>query len=104
MLGLTTCGGDIGELELQHGPGSQPDKKVRVNVAFSKLRPCFSNALGQAIFVIAISTLPSTNALSGFGEGVASYRTGNYEDAFKEWSEAAQAGDVDAQYNLGCLY
>jgi uncharacterized protein len=35
---------------------------------------------------------------------VASYRAGNYTDAFKEWTEAAQQGDVDAQYNLGCLY
>lgn len=73
-------------------------------MAFSKLRPWFSNAFRQALFVIAISTLSSTVALSGFDEGVASYRIGNYEDAFKEWSEAAQRGDVDAQYNLGCLY
>jgi Sel1 repeat len=31
-------------------------------------------------------------------------RTGDYTDAFKQWTEAAQQGDVDAQYNLGCLY
>lgn len=43
-------------------------------------------------------------ALSGFDEGVADYRGGNYKDAFKEWSEAAQQGDADAQYDLGCLY
>jgi len=35
---------------------------------------------------------------------VASYRIGNYKDAFKEWNEAAQQGDADAQYNLGCMY
>lgn len=29
---------------------------------------------------------------------------GNYTGAFKAWTEAAQQGDVDAQYNLGCLY
>lgn len=29
---------------------------------------------------------------------------GNYAGAFKAWIEAAQQGDVDAQYNLGCLY
>ncbi len=46
----------------------------------------------------------STVAESGFDEGVASYRAGNYADAFKEWTAAAQQGDVDAQYNLGCLY
>jgi TPR repeat protein len=53
---------------------------------------------------LAILILSSTAALSGFDEGVADYRVGNYEDAFKEWSDAAQQGDVDAQYNLGCLY
>lgn len=77
---------------------------MRVNVAFSKLRRWLSNAVLQALFVVAISTFSSTAAVSGFDEGVASYRMGNYTDAFKEWTEAAQQGDVDAQYNLGCLY
>jgi uncharacterized protein len=53
---------------------------------------------------IVISTFSSTIALSGFDEGVVNYRVGNYKDAFKEWTEAAQQGDADAQYNLGCLY
>ena len=80
------------------------DNKVRANVAFSKLGPWFPDAFRQALFVIALSTFSSTVALSGFDEGVANYRIGSYKDAFKEWSEAAQQGDVDAQYNLGCLY
>lgn len=67
---------------------------------FRLRRPLFKIALQ----VIAISTLSSTAAMSGFDEGVASYRSGNYADAFKEWAKAAQQGDVDAQYNLGCLY
>ncbi len=73
-------------------------------MAFSKPKPGLSKAVLQALFVIAISTFSSTAAVSGFDEGVASYRVGNYADAFKEWSEAARHGDVDAQYNLGCLY
>ena len=52
----------------------------------------------------AISIFASTVALAGFDEGVATYRVGNYEEAFKEWTEAAEHGDADAQYNLGCLY
>ena len=80
------------------------DNKMRANVVFSKLRRRPSNAVMQTLFVIAISTFSSTSAISGFDEGVASYRTRNYADAFKEWTEAAQQGDVDAQYNLGCLY
>jgi TPR repeat protein len=75
-----------------------------VSEAFSNPRRWLSNAILQTLFVIAISTSWSTAAVSGFDEGVASYRTGNYADAFKEWTEAAQQGDVDAQYNLGCLY
>src|ERR1700747_1771839 len=54
--------------------------------------------------VFAFLAFSSTAALSGFDEGAAAYRAGNYQDAFKEWSVAAQQGDVDAQYNLGCLY
>jgi uncharacterized protein len=53
---------------------------------------------------LATLILSSTAALSGFDEGAADYRAGNYQDAFGEWSVAAQQGDVDAQYNLGCLY
>jgi uncharacterized protein len=54
--------------------------------------------------VFAFLVFSSTAALSGSDEGAAAYRAGNYQDAFKEWSVAAQQGDVDAEYNLGCLY
>ena len=73
------------------------------SVAFKPMRRAFIS-LPRLLIAVAISALSSTVALSGFDEGVASYRTGNYKEAFKEWSEAAQQGDVDAQYNLGCLY
>lgn len=53
---------------------------------------------------LAVLILSSTTALSGFDDGVSDYRSGNYSAAFKEWSDAAEQGDVDAQYNLGCLY
>lgn len=52
----------------------------------------------------ALLALSSTGALGAFDEGAAAYRAGNYQAAFKEWNTAAQQGDVDAQYNLGCLY
>jgi TPR repeat protein len=66
--------------------------------------PWFSTALPRALLAILISAFSSTMAFSGFDEGVADYRAGNYKDAFWEWNEAAQQGDADAQYNLGCLY
>lgn len=74
---------------------------MRLNAMFSRFRRWWSKS---ALFVMAISMLSSTAALCGFDEGVASYKAGNYTDAFKQWVEAAQHGDVDAQYNLGCLY
>jgi len=63
-----------------------------------------SIAFPRTLFGDRNSTFSSTIVLSGFDEGVANYRAGNYKDAFKEWTEAAQQGDADAQYNLGCLY
>lgn len=88
----------------QNGSRFAADNKMGVNVALSKLKRCPSNAVLRALFAIALATVSSTAAVSGFDEGVASYRIGNYTEAFKEWNEAAQQGDVDAQYNLGCLY
>jgi TPR repeat protein len=79
-------------------------ENVRAKVGSCKRRPWVSTAFPRTLLAIVISTFSSTIALSGFDEGVADYRVGNYKDAFKEWTEAAQQGDVDAQYNLGCLY
>jgi TPR repeat protein len=58
----------------------------------------------RLLLPIAISAGSSTLAAGGFDEGVANYRAENYEGAFKEWTEAAEQGDADAQYNLGCLF
>lgn len=73
-------------------------------VTFSKFNRWLANVVLQVLLVATVSTFSPTAAVSGFDAGVASYRTGNYSLAFKEWAEAAQQGDVDAQYNLGCLY
>lgn len=54
--------------------------------------------------VFALLAISPTCSYGGFDEGAAAYRAGDYQAAFKEWSVAAQHGDVDAQYNLGCLY
>src|SRR6476620_11897216 len=64
----------------------------------------FSMRLPALRLMVALFAFKSTAALSDFDEGVVSYRTGNYAGAFKAWTEAARQGDVDAQYNLGCLY
>jgi uncharacterized protein len=69
---------------------------------FVRMWPRVSSS--RSLIAVAVSILSSTAALSGFDEGEASYWAGDYKAAFKEWSDAAQHGDVDAQYNLGCLY
>jgi uncharacterized protein len=57
----------------------------------------------RLLLPIALSAGASTLVAAGFDEGVANYRAGNYEAALKEWTESAEQGDADAQYNLGCL-
>jgi TPR repeat protein len=56
------------------------------------------------LMAVAVTAVSSTSAVSGFDEGVANYRIGNYDGAFREWTESAAQGDADAQYNLGCLF
>lgn len=58
----------------------------------------------RLLLPIVISAGSSTLAAAGFDEGVANYRAGNYEGALKEWTESAEQGDADAQFNLGCLF
>jgi TPR repeat protein len=82
--------------------GRQQDR-TRVGATVAGGSRSLSNAVA-ILFLIAISAFSSTTAESGFDEAVASYKAANYTDAFKEWSKAAQEGDIDAQYNLGCLY
>lgn len=96
-----------GSTKLQIGPeieaagnGRQDESK---RGAFSLGRK-LSRARLKALLAAAISTVSSTLALSGFDEGAASYRIGNYNGAFKEWAEAARQGNADAQYNLGCMF
>ncbi len=63
-----------------------------------------TSVLLRLLLPIALSAGASTLAAAGFDEGVANYRAGNYEGALKEWTESAEQGDADAQYNLGCLF
>lgn len=90
MTAISTCRAAAGSL--------------RAIIASSKPGPLLSLAFSRVLLLIAISTFWSTAARSGFDEGAANYSAGNYQEAFKEWTAAAEQGDADAQYNLGCLY
>ena len=43
-------------------------------------------------------------AFADFAAGLAAYDKHDYATAFKEWKPVAEAGDPEAQFNLGLLY
>jgi len=53
-----------------------------------------------ALFVCILSN----PALAGFDEGVAAFQSGNLELAAKEFRTAAEAGNSEAQFNVGLMY
>lgn len=57
-----------------------------------------------AAALVAVACVLWTPADAGLAEGIAAYRQGDYATARKEWEQAAEAGDLDALFNLGQLY
>ena len=59
-------------------------------------------------FIIALScflmTLAAPIYALDFKKGVAAYNSGDYATAFKEFKPFADAGDKNAQYNIGLMY
>jgi uncharacterized protein len=57
-------------------------------------------------FAAAASLLVSLSgtALADLDAGVDAWERGDYATAYREWKPLADAGDTDAQYNLGILY
>jgi cell division septation protein DedD len=49
----------------------------------------------------AAALLGSGNALADVRAGIEAWRAGNYEAAVAQWRPLAEAGDADAQFNLG---
>jgi len=48
--------------------------------------------------------LYAARANADFQKGLVAYDAGKYEEAFSEWMESAEAGDLAAQRNVGQLY
>jgi cell division septation protein DedD len=59
-----------------------------------------SFVLGCALAAIAAAS----PAIAGIKEGVEAWQTGDYPKAIAEWRAPANAGDPDAQFNLGQAY
>ena len=56
--------------------------------------------LSAALYMSALST----GANADFDKGMAAYEAGDYQTSLAEWRPQAEAGDTDAQYNLGLMY
>jgi TPR repeat protein len=63
-----------------------------------------NNKHSSRLACLALSVLVFSPALAGFAEGVSAQRRGDYETARREYLEAAQDGNSNAQNNLGHLY
>jgi hypothetical protein len=55
---------------------------------------------------VAGTTLLAVSGLSytGFDEGLAAHKRGDFITALSEWQPLAEQGDADAQSNLGAIY
>jgi hypothetical protein len=54
--------------------------------------------------IASILLVCSFGARAGFDEGMAAYAKGEFPIAFNEFKQAAESGDVYAEYNLGVMY
>jgi TPR repeat protein len=59
---------------------------------------------GIPLVCLALSLIIPPGALATFEDGMLAYEKGDYRQAFREFFEAAQQGQVAAQHNLGVLY
>lgn len=57
------------------------------------------------VWTLLLPLLFTGSAFAGaLDDGLAAYQNGNYKQAFELWKPLAEAGDADAQYNIGLLY
>ena len=57
-----------------------------------------------AILLAFLMTLSAPVAAQDFDKGFAAAQTGDWATALQEWTPLAEAGDTEAQYNLGVMY
>ena len=56
------------------------------------------------LLVTCLALLLCSASWADFDSGMSAYRLGDYQRAFKEFREAAVAGDATAQFNVGVMY
>ena len=68
---------------------------VTISITGSAWRLAFAGVLALAV---------SGPAAADFDEGIAAYKRGDFQTAYKAFLPPARAGHADAQYGLGFLY
>jgi len=63
---------------------------------------CFSTRLG--ILGPVVLSLVAAPAFADTAAGLAAFKNKDYQKAYKEWKAAAEAGEAEAQFDLGVLY
>ena len=63
----------------------------------------FYRSIGGGVLAVCLLALGAP-ALADVKSGVDAWSAGDYATAVREWSGPAQAGDADAQFNLGQAY
>ena len=59
----------------------------------------------KKLLLLLLLTISHTSLVyADFDDGMAAYKQGDYEIAYKEWEPLAEQGDAKAQYNLGEMF
>ena len=56
------------------------------------------------VIIAFLVTLSAPVAAQDFQKGLAAFEAGDFATVLQEWTPLAEAGDADAQYNLGFMY
>jgi len=65
---------------------------------------CYTPTMKPLVLAVLLVLAFVVPAWAGFDEGVAAYKSGDYEKAFKEFRALGEGGHVGAQYNVGLMY
>lgn len=60
--------------------------------------------IAMLALLLSLAAAPALVQADPFGDGLAAYQAGRYESAYRIWLPLAEAGDIDAAYNVARLY
>jgi Sel1 repeat len=84
------------------------DKKLqnlcKIIANYLSIPNSWGNIAMLKIALFVISLFINSSAFSGFDEGLAAYKKGDFATALNEWQPLAEQGDAHAQFNLGLMY